>query len=121
ARKGGDGEEDEELVFLYKLQSGACPKSYGLKVASMAGIPSRVVVNAARAASALEHELSDKFDNPEPLAANKLLDLEQSWVQTLQGVAASGGSGTEVPDEDADDMFETLYCIWHEVRHSHNS
>ncbi|CAI5485951.1 unnamed protein product [Closterium sp. Naga37s-1] len=104
ARKGGDGEEDEELVFLYKLQSGACPKSYGLKVASMAGIPSRVVANASRAASALEHELSDKFDNPEPLAASTLLDMERSWVQTLQGVASFGASGGGVPDEDADDM-----------------
>ncbi|CAI5472492.1 unnamed protein product [Closterium sp. Yama58-4] len=115
ARKGGDGEEDEELVFLYKLQSGACPKSYGLKVASMAGIPSRVVANAARAASALEHELSDKFDNPEPLAASTLLDLERSWVQTLQGVAPFGASGGKVADEDVEDMFETLYCIWHEA------
>ncbi|GJP57943.1 hypothetical protein CLOP_g20647 [Closterium sp. NIES-67] len=118
ARKSGEGEEDEELVFLYKLHSGACPKSYGLKVASMAGIPSRVVMKATQAASALEHELSDKFDNPEPLAASKLLDLERSWVQTLQGVAACGASGAKVPDEDAEDTFETLYCIWHEVRHS---
>ncbi|CAI5462479.1 unnamed protein product [Closterium sp. Yama58-4] len=115
AHKGGDGEEDEELVFLYKLQSGACPKSYGLKVASMAGIPSRVVANAARAASALEHELSDKFDNPEPIAASTLLDLERSWVHTLQGVTASGACSGEVPDED---MFETLaiastlYGLW---------
>ncbi|CAI5494419.1 unnamed protein product [Closterium sp. Naga37s-1] len=121
ARKGGDGEEDEELVFLYKLQSGACPKSYGLKVASMAGIPSRVVANAARAASALEHELSDKFDNPEPLAASTLLDLERSWVQTLQGVAPFGASGGKVPDEDVEDMFETLYCIWHECASLANS
>lgn len=28
----------EEVVFLYKLTPGACPKSYGVNVARLAGI-----------------------------------------------------------------------------------
>ncbi|KAK1261814.1 DNA mismatch repair protein MSH7 [Acorus gramineus] len=32
-----------EPVFLYRLDPGACPESYGLQVAQMAGIPDNVV------------------------------------------------------------------------------
>lgn len=32
---GDDGLED--VVFLYKLAAGACPKSYGVNVARLAG------------------------------------------------------------------------------------
>jgi DNA mismatch repair ATPase MutS len=30
------------VTFLYTLQSGACPKSYGMNVAVMAGLPIEV-------------------------------------------------------------------------------
>lgn len=31
-----------ELTFLYKLEPGVCPKSYGMKVAELAGISVKV-------------------------------------------------------------------------------
>ena len=33
------GHSHGRVFFKYKLQSGACPKSYGLHVAALAGIP----------------------------------------------------------------------------------
>lgn len=43
--KGVDGLE--EVTFLYRLTPGACPKSYGVNVARLAGIPDTVLQKAA--------------------------------------------------------------------------
>ncbi|GJX79340.1 DNA mismatch repair protein MSH6 [Tanacetum coccineum] len=37
----------EEVTFLYKLTLGACPKSYGVNVARLAGLPDNVLQKAA--------------------------------------------------------------------------
>ncbi|KAJ4727792.1 DNA mismatch repair protein [Melia azedarach] len=37
----------EEVTFLYRLSPGACPKSYGVNVARLAGLPENVLQNAA--------------------------------------------------------------------------
>lgn len=34
--------DDGQVVFLYKLKPGVCPRSYGMNVATMAGIPAEV-------------------------------------------------------------------------------
>lgn len=42
-----DGDDTlEEVTFLYKLTDGPCPKSYGVNVARLAGLPMRVVKRA---------------------------------------------------------------------------
>ncbi|KAK9747622.1 hypothetical protein RND81_02G003800 [Saponaria officinalis] len=37
----------EEVTFLYRLTRGACPKSYGVNVARLAGIPDCILLKAA--------------------------------------------------------------------------
>lgn len=37
----------EEITFLYKFVNGACPKSFGINVARMAGIPKAILKRAA--------------------------------------------------------------------------
>ncbi|KAF8387740.1 hypothetical protein HHK36_026394 [Tetracentron sinense] len=37
----------EEVTFLYRLTPGACPKSYGVNVARLAGLPDSVLLKAA--------------------------------------------------------------------------
>ncbi|KAJ7532277.1 hypothetical protein O6H91_14G080400 [Diphasiastrum complanatum] len=44
----------EEVTFLYKLTPGACPKSYGVNVARLAGMPETVLERATRRSSELE-------------------------------------------------------------------
>ncbi|XP_057966669.1 DNA mismatch repair protein MSH6 isoform X2 [Malania oleifera] len=43
----GQGDGVEEVAFLYKLTPGACPKSYGVNVARLAGLPDSVLKIAA--------------------------------------------------------------------------
>ncbi|KAI8593896.1 muts domain V-domain-containing protein [Geranomyces variabilis] len=44
-------EDKHEVTFLYKLTDGSCPKSYGMNVACMAGIPTEIVERAEAIAS----------------------------------------------------------------------
>jgi len=45
---------EEEVTFLYKLRPGACPKSYGVNVARLAGLPQPLLQLAAQQAAKLE-------------------------------------------------------------------
>ena len=39
--------ERNRLVYLYKLRPGACPSSFGINIARIAGLPDTVVSKAA--------------------------------------------------------------------------
>ncbi|OUM61435.1 hypothetical protein PIROE2DRAFT_28032, partial [Piromyces sp. E2] len=47
-------EENHEVVFLYKLTDGICPKSYGMNVANIAGVPKSIVLQAETVAAEFE-------------------------------------------------------------------
>ena len=78
-------EHDDSIAFLHAVQEGAANKSYGLQVASLAGVPKAVVKNAKRKLHQLELNSgqTDKvqspiqpslFDEPEVNPALELLD-----------------------------------------------
>ena len=72
-------EHHDRIVFMHRVQAGPANQSYGIEVASLAGIPSAVVRDARRTLLELEsqsvHQQSastaqdDFFDLPEPLQA----------------------------------------------------
>jgi DNA mismatch repair protein MSH6 len=41
-------DEKREVVYLYKLTDGVCPRSYGMNVARMAGLPEEVRLDYTR-------------------------------------------------------------------------
>lgn len=45
-----------QVTFLYNLTDGACPKSYGVNVARLAGLPDEVVRRATSFAAQLEDQ-----------------------------------------------------------------
>ncbi|KAJ3053991.1 DNA mismatch repair protein msh6 [Rhizophlyctis rosea] len=47
--------DKRDITFLYKLRHGSCPKSYGMNVASMAGVPVEVVDRADNVAAEFEN------------------------------------------------------------------
>ena len=55
----GDSPVEEILTFLYKLASGACPKSYGFHAALLAGVNDDVVKLAHAKAAELESIKTD--------------------------------------------------------------
>ena len=57
--KSSDLETDDcKITFLYTLGSGACPKSFGINVARLAGLPDDVLVKAKRISAEFEDEMS---------------------------------------------------------------
>ncbi|TPX35274.1 polyribonucleotide nucleotidyltransferase [Synchytrium microbalum] len=48
-------EDKREITFLYKLEEGVCPKSFGMNVAHMAGIPNGIVDRADEVAAQFEN------------------------------------------------------------------
>jgi len=47
-------EESDDVTFLYKMKKGVCPKSYGMKVAQMAGLPQEIRRRAQEKAQEFE-------------------------------------------------------------------
>jgi len=49
--------EKENVTFLYKFTKGVCPKSYGMNVAKLAGLPESVVRRAGEMSESFERHL----------------------------------------------------------------
>ncbi|RAL37216.1 hypothetical protein DM860_004138 [Cuscuta australis] len=98
----------EELVFLYRLASGACPESYGMQVALMAGIPKHVVDSASRASRMMKKKMRESFRSCEQRA--HFSTLHEEWLKFV--IATSGLSVRELDD----DTIDTLFCTWYEMR-----
>lgn len=104
---------DQDLVFLYRLNEGACPESYGLQVALMAGIPNHVVEKASDAAQAMKRSIGESFKSSE--LRSEFSSLHEEWLKSL--VCISRTTNTIVQDEEDD--YDTLVCLWHELKSSY--
>lgn len=69
-----------QVTFLYNLTDGACPKSYGLNVARLAGLPDGVVNRAASFAKQLEDQHQSQPESK---------SLAPSELHMLQSICSS--------------------------------
>lgn len=106
-------QNDKELVFLYRLTSGACPESYGMQVALMAGVPKPVVEAASKAGQVMKRTIGESFKSSE--WRSEFSTLHKEWLKTLLTVSRVGECNF-----DEDDAFDTLFCLWHELKCSNN-
>ncbi len=84
-------EKNNNITFLYTLGEGVCPKSFGINVARLAGLPEEVLKIAEKKSSAFEEELcgtveEDKLINEVTAAveAGDLLTAERIWEKLQQ-------------------------------------
>ncbi len=83
-------EEGEQILFLRKITAGRAHKSYGIQVASLAGLPFEVVMRAKSLLQELERaesNLSGKKQQALRKAASQQLTfapLEEPWMQDLR-------------------------------------
>lgn len=101
---------DQELVFLYRLTSGACPESYGLQVAMMAGIPEKVVEAASKAGQVMKKSVGESFRSSEQ--RSEFSTLHEEWLKTLLNVSQTGHYNDE-------DSFDVLFCLQQELKSSY--
>lgn len=71
----------EEVTFLYRLTPGACPKSYGVNVARLAGLPDGVLLRAA--AKSEEFEINGHNKQSEVNSYENLTRKAAALVQNL--------------------------------------
>lgn len=105
-KQSGKSIGEQEIVFLYKLKEGVCQQSYGLQVATLAGLPPSVVRSAESASDRIRTKVSAAFDAA--LVKEGLPHLHMQWLLAL----------VEAFTFDVDDMMETVICIWEEMRRS---
>ncbi|KAL6627315.1 hypothetical protein ACP70R_031041 [Stipagrostis hirtigluma subsp. patula] len=102
------GNAEQELTFLYRLTSGACPESYGLQVATMAGIPRSIVEKAAVAGQMMKSKIARNFMSSEERAG--FSTLHEEWLRTA--VALIGVKDGHLDE----DTMDTLFCILQELK-----
>ncbi|WCJ42434.1 DNA mismatch repair protein MSH7 [Euphorbia peplus] len=116
SKPGTHSKHDRNLVFLYRLASGGCPASYGLQVAVMAGIPEKVVEAASDAGKMMEKTIGESFKTSE--RRSDFSTLHENWFTALLSAAQIGDCVANGEDEDA---YDTLFCLWHEIKSSYQS
>ncbi|XP_054791375.1 DNA mismatch repair protein MSH7-like [Prosopis cineraria] len=107
----GHSKRRKELVFLYRLFAGACPESYGLQVALMAGIPEKIVNDASKASQRMKKSIGRSFWSSEQ--RSEFSTLHEEWLKTLVSISRIEDCLTF--DEDA---FDSLFCMWCELKTS---
>ncbi|KAK8597823.1 hypothetical protein V6N13_095220 [Hibiscus sabdariffa] len=105
---------EQELVFLYRLTNGACPESYGMQVALMAGIPENVVEDASKAAQVMKRIVGESFRSSEQ--RSEFSTLHEEWLRTLVNLSQVGNCSY-----DDCDTYDTLFCLWHELKNSYGA
>ena len=102
----------KRLVFLYKLSPGASPDSYGLHVASLAGLPEKVIKQAENARSIIQSRLSSTFQ----ANAHRLhfSHIHENWLRTI--FAMLNPNVLKSNAVDIRDAYDTLLCVWHELQ-----
>ncbi|XP_028797259.1 DNA mismatch repair protein MSH6 [Neltuma alba] len=74
----------DEVTFLYRLTPGACPKSYGVNVARLAGLPTSVLQKAAAKSREFEAAYGNRREvSPKNNASNQSWADEMAVIQKL--------------------------------------
>ena len=83
ASRSGDAEESN-ITFLYTLGRGVCPKSFGINVAKMAGLPDDVLVTAKRISAEFERQMNGDDSGRKTLTARTASDLKEKVLENLE-------------------------------------
>jgi DNA mismatch repair protein MSH6 len=85
---------NSNITFLYTLGPGAVPKSFGINVAKLAGLPDEVLENAKRVSHEFEEEMNEKESISCPRVIQRMSDEEaKEHVERLKRILNSGDSG----------------------------
>ena len=86
-RESDDGSGVEDVIFLYQLCPGACPKSYGSNVAKLAGLPLDVVSRASTISHTLDqHAQSNQIEHLASRAVKACTQADRKELMHLQSL-----------------------------------
>lgn len=93
----------EEIVFLYQLAWGVSPRSYGIEVANLAGIPEPVLQRARQVQSVLENHSSRGIAGRQRIAEHNVDQLSLSF-ETSNDSKGLDGFGIKPRDLSVDSL-----------------
>ena len=88
----GATEQNGELVFLHKVETGAADKSYGVHVAKLAGMPNELLDRATTILTSLESQTSTVSVTQESLAAAPTESAESTAPSSMVPTASAATS-----------------------------
>ena len=91
-------EADGNVVFLHKIVPGGADRSYGIHVAQLAGLPTRVIERAREILTTLEENsgTQSNVDSKSPVAHK--MPAEPEYREPVQ-ISLFGSKGDDVIDE----------------------
>eukprot|EP00744_Colponema_vietnamica_P022287 GILI01031999.1.p1 GENE.GILI01031999.1~~GILI01031999.1.p1 ORF type:complete len:855 (+),score=230.63 GILI01031999.1:192-2567(+) len=97
-------EEAQRVTFLYKFKKGSCPKSYGMNVARLAGLPESVVKKASQMSQQFEDRLQNAHGRPG-------LKNNAEWMALVHDIVTFVESlkGTKMPEAEKRSAVESLW------------
>ena len=109
-------EHEEGIVFLHKVKGGAANKSYGLQVASLAGIPTPTIDAAREKLRELEQKSSSlQHLNHPTLDTDKIKHQDELFVQE-RDLICSLIKEVELDEISAKNALDLLYQIKNEIK-----
>lgn len=78
--------EDDNITFLYTLGEGPCPKSFGVNVARLAGLPDDVLQKAKAISAAFEAEMSGESNHHKIIPSTAVKKVEEIAKLVSDGV-----------------------------------
>ena len=78
-----DEKTPDNITFLYTLGEGSCPKSFGINVARLAGLPSDVLNKAMNVSSLFEDSLKQKIEDV-TMTRSELLSFKARLATALK-------------------------------------
>lgn len=79
--------EDSHVTFLYTLGKGVCPKSFGINVARLAGLPEDVLVKAKRISTEFELEMNSVEGSRSLVTSRTAIQQKRAIVDAIQAGA----------------------------------
>jgi DNA mismatch repair protein MSH6 len=77
--------DDNSITFLYTLGEGTCPKSFGINVAQLAGLPEEVLRKAKQISSTFEAEQAAAAAAAFSVSDSNRADLNQNILAAIDG------------------------------------
>ncbi|WCJ22309.1 DNA mismatch repair protein MSH6 [Euphorbia peplus] len=84
--------EVEEVTFLYRLTRGACPKSYGVNVARLAGLPESILLKAA----AKSQEFASVYDKNRKSEEREIASIIKSMINVTKSSSSFGSEDSSI-------------------------
>jgi len=95
-------EQGKNLIFLHQVKPGHASQSYGLQVASLAGVPKSVIVQDRKKLSQLEEKSAEGSGSQADLFAQSSNTPESSEPATLEAYLPSEPSALEIAIQELD-------------------